>query len=65
VATDKKQRGKSTSFTEREIKAFLQVCRGLDKGEINEATRSKLFVSVRAKFVGMHDRLEKEKHFDL
>ena len=63
--SEKSHGSKSTTFQNREIKAFLQLCRGLDKGEIIEVYRSMQFTAVRAKFQAMYDRLEREINFDL
>ena len=61
MAKNKESYKKSTTFQEAEIKAFLQLCRGLDKGEINEAYRSKQFTTVRSKFQGMFERIENDR----
>lgn len=56
-----REKSKANTFTEREIKAFLQVCRGLDKEQISEAVRSRQFLSVRAKFQRMAEKLQEPK----
>lgn len=49
------------SFSEREVKAFLQVCKGIDMGKITEAVRSKEFILIRNKFQIMMKCFEEER----
>lgn len=58
--TDDHKSESGVTFDKAEIEAFLQVCKGLDKGAVTEAARSKQFINVRRRFQELLDGMSED-----